>query len=152
MHDVQVELASRQERETVHLEKIASLKEELQRHAESADALSRKHDTREADLKASLTRCEKRENTTQRKLEESNQAVEVLRVKLDQMSTITEKASPSDAEIEKIATLEARLEEQQSSVAAWIERSNTIAVRYSEGKLVRRLHFFYPCNRRLSSC
>ena len=144
MHGIQVDLASCQERETAHLDKIASLKEELQRHAESADALSRKHDTREADLKASLTRCEKRANTTQHKLEESNQAVEVLRVKLDQMSTITEKASPSDAEIEKIATLEARLAEQQSSIAAWIERSNTIAARYSEGKLVRCLQFFIP--------
>ena len=135
-------MASRQEREIAHLEKIASLKEELQRNTESANALSSKQDVREADLKASLTRCEKRANTAQRKLEESSQAMEVLRVKLDQMSIMAEKASPSDAEMEKIAALEARLEEQQSSIAAWVERSNTIAMRYSEGKLVRRYAFF----------
>ena len=142
MHDIQLDLASLKEREISHLEKIASLKEELQQRAESADALSSKQDIREAELKASLTKCKMRADTAERNLAESNQAMEVLRAEFDQMSTKAENASPSDAEIERIATLEARLEEQQSSVAVWIERSNTIAVRYSEGKLVRCLYFF----------
>lgn len=125
-------MASLQARESSHLEKIASFKDELALRAESL----RRQDIREAELKASITKSEKRTDTAERSLAQANQAMEALRTELDQMSTKAEKATLSDAVHERIVTLEARLEEQQSAVAVWVERSNSIAARYSEGKLV----------------